>query len=82
MPSEPVIQNELTLRAAILGHGINLFAGAGFSVLANDEKGRFLPVGNELKDELLAHFRMDHSKGLNLAQVCAMLEATQDAFMS
>ncbi|MCU1302938.1 MAG: hypothetical protein JWQ87_3222 [Candidatus Sulfotelmatobacter sp.] len=83
MPSQPVIQNELTLRAAIAGPGINLFAGAGFSVLANDKHGRSLPVGNTLKDELLAFFRMVDAKRLDLAQVCAMLEATQaDAFRS
>lgn len=83
MPSEPVIQNELTLRAALSAQEINLFAGAGFSVLANDKSGTSLPIGNELKDELLAQFGMASAKALNLAQVCAMLEATQsDAFRS
>jgi hypothetical protein len=82
MPNDLLVQNELTLRAGI-SQGINLFAGAGFSILAKDQHGQNLPVGTSLRDELMQHFKMGSANRLDLSQVCAILEATQlDGFQS
>ena len=40
------------LFCAAIQEGISLFCGAGFSVEAKDRKGRNLPVGIGLLDEL------------------------------
>ena len=45
------IENENNFRSA-LSKGINLFLGAGFSVLAKNKDGSHLPLGEGLKDEL------------------------------
>ncbi len=72
------IENENTLRKA-LADGINLFLGAGFSVLARDGKGASLPVGGQLADELRGAFSLTGTGGLMLPQLCAVLEAEQGA---
>ena len=48
--------------------GINLFLGAGFSILAANKKGLNLPVGNSLNDLVKEKFNMDKSS-LNLSQI-------------
>ncbi len=60
-----------------LGRGINLFLGAGFSVLAKDPFSRDLPIGNALTDELLEKFGSEIGSGLNLAQVYTLLARTR-----
>jgi len=57
--------------------GINLFAGAGFSVLAKDGHGKPLPLGSQLLIELLERFPSVNGRNLNLSQVCAVLERTR-----
>lgn len=54
-------------------NGINLFTGAGFSVLAKDKTGKSLPLGLELKNELAEKFNQPNS--LDLAQLCTIIEA-------
>ena len=49
------IENEHLFNNA-LSTGINLFVGAGFSILAKDEDGNRLPLGSELSKELAAIF--------------------------
>jgi hypothetical protein len=43
------IQQEHTLIAAI-ADGLNLFVGAGFSLLSRNDAGRPMPIGDELRD--------------------------------
>ena len=51
--------------------GLNLFAGAGFSVYAKDTDGSELPVGNKLVQELHQHV----GQGLNdLPRYCSVME--------
>lgn len=68
------INNEYSFKAA-LSKGINLFLGAGFSVLAKDKHGQRLPLGGELLKELTNIFKK--SDRLSLAQVSSILENTK-----
>ena len=52
--------------------GINLFLGAGFSILAANKGGLNLPVGNSLNDLVKEKFNMDKSS-LNLSQISTIL---------
>lgn len=56
-----------------LGRGINLFLGAGFSVLAADRDGASLPVGNQLSAELGSRFGVDGADSLTLAQLYTVI---------
>jgi hypothetical protein len=67
------IENEHTFKKA-LSEGINLFAGAGFSVLANDCEGRPLPIGSEFAAELLSKFDIPKSTSLDLSKISTILE--------
>lgn len=49
------IENRNTLEKA-LSSGINLFLGSGFSLLAKDAQGNYLPTGSGLKTELSKKF--------------------------
>lgn len=69
------VENEHTFNKA-LSEGINLFLGAGFSLLAKDAKNRTLPLGDKLKDELVKEFNLDTEKALELPQLCTVLEAS------
>jgi len=69
-----MIENENTFVKA-LAEGINLFLGAGFPVLSKDDKERALPLGNQLKLELIDHFNLTGSEDLNLSQICTVLES-------
>ena len=52
--------------------GINLFLGAGFSVLAKNKNGSNLPLGNTLNDLIKEKFNMGKSS-LNLSQDSTIL---------
>ncbi len=67
------IENENNLKAA-LRQDVNLFLGAGFSVLANDAEGRPLPTGGELTTELATTFSIRRSPHHTLPQICTMIE--------
>ena len=54
------IENEYTLIAAFKS-GINIFAGAGFSLYAKDAHGHNLPTGNVLLKELKPLFTKGQS---------------------
>ncbi|HUT50736.1 MAG TPA: SIR2 family protein [Alphaproteobacteria bacterium] len=69
------IENEATFRLSAQS-GLNLFLGAGFSLLSSDANDRHLPVGDQLKDELIREFRLEEMSKLRLSQVCAYLERT------
>ncbi len=70
------IENEDSLKAA-LSRGINLFLGAGFSVLAASKDGRSLPVGDKLKKELIDIFELPELAELPLSRVCTIIEASR-----
>ena len=59
-----------------LQSGINLFTGAGFSLLAEDCSGKSLPRGSELKDELIVAFPGTPSV-LELPQLCTLISRTK-----
>lgn len=67
------IENQNSLEHAF-HQGINLFVGAGFSVLAKDKFGKELPLGCNLADELAEHF--GKSKYYQLPQLCSILTST------
>ena len=52
--------------------GTNLFLGAGFSVNAKNIEGKKLPIGNNLKEELKKHFKLNLD--LSLPQISTILE--------
>lgn len=78
------IDNAASLRYALLS-GINVFGGAGFSVLARDDEDRAMPVGTQLSDELRQRFALEGTAGLNLPQLYTLLARTHkddvDAFL-
>jgi hypothetical protein len=55
-----------------LREGINIFTGAGFSLLAKDKKGIPLPIGDDFRKELLAEFP-GAPAALQLPQLCTFL---------
>lgn len=67
------IENQNSLEHAF-HQGINLFVGAGFSVLAKDKFGKELPLGCNLADELAEHF--GKPKYYQLPQLCSILTNT------
>lgn len=68
-----IINNENTFKHA-LQEGINLFIGAGFSILAKDESGKNLPLGRELCKELCVEFHKPEV--YTLPQLSTILEAS------
>ncbi|MGA2352770.1 MAG: SIR2 family protein [Terracidiphilus sp.] len=68
------IQNENTFLRAC-AEGLNLFAGSGFSVLAQDYSGRNLPTGSQLQTELITRFSLDSTEDLTLPQLCTIIES-------
>lgn len=67
------IEHQNTLEHAFK-NGINLFLGAGFSTLAKDKEGKFLPVGSQLSKELANHF--GKNPNYSLPQICTILESS------
>ena len=59
-----------------LREGINIFTGAGFSLLATDHDGRPLPTGATLKEELCKEFPTA-PKGLDLPKTCACISRSR-----
>lgn len=59
-----------------LREGINIFTGAGFSLLAKDKQGRPLPIGDDLRNELLEEFPTA-PKTLQLPQLCTFLSRSR-----
>ncbi|MDT7541783.1 MAG: hypothetical protein QOE33_1687 [Acidobacteriota bacterium] len=70
------IENEYNFRAA-LRDGINLFLGAGFSVLARDSEGKNLPLGGALTEEMCQAFSLPTNTGLDLGKACTIIESTR-----
>ncbi len=68
------IEHENTFRK-IFTEGMNLFLGAGFSVLAKDFESRPIPIGRELAHELKSQFNLEGLDALSLPQICTILEA-------
>ncbi len=72
------IENEDSLKAA-LKRDINLFVGAGFSVLAKDKTKRNLPLGYELSRELCEEFNDVGIKSDNLTLVSQVFKGRDKA---
>lgn len=51
-------------------YGLNLFLGAGFSVMASNKNGEILPLGKEINDRLIDYFDLDKSRDFSLSQTC------------
>lgn len=64
------IDNEALLRSS-LSSGINLFLGAGFSLLATSKIG-LLPLGSKLNEELQKKF-LSAPVSLSLPQTCQVI---------
>lgn len=64
------ITNENSLSMA-MKTGINIFVGAGFSILSRDKKNRTLPLASDLLKELNDEFNKNMS---NLSRLCTILE--------
>lgn len=67
------IEHQNTLEHAFK-NGVNLFVGAGFSTLAKDKEGRYLPVGSQLGLELANRF--GKNPRYSLPQICTILESS------
>ena len=71
---KPQIKLEDTLIKA-LREGVNLFVGAGFSLLAKSRDGKNLPIGDGLLKEIRANFK-DIPDSLDLPKTAMYLEKT------
>lgn len=71
------VENEASFLAA-LRNGINLFAGAGFSIESKNDMGR-MPVGGELADELREKFNLQNLDTLDLPKLHTIINATKSA---
>ena len=64
--------------------GINLFLGAGFSVLAKNGAGEFLPIGNKLSEKVFDDKDLNIDKkfrSLELSKLSTIIESTnKDSF--
>ncbi|MCL4304466.1 SIR2 family protein [bacterium] len=69
------IENQHNFEVA-LRNQINLFVGAGFSVLAKNKFGDTLPTGIQLKEDLASKFAMADVESLSLSQLCTIIEST------
>lgn len=69
------IENKNTFERCLL-EGINLFTGSGFSLLSEDKSGQTLPVGDELRKELLTIFPGTPNT-LELPQLCTLISRTK-----
>lgn len=69
------IENENLLKKA-MESGVNIFAGAGFSVLPSPS-GNSLPTGDELKLELSREFGIK-SDGLSLVDVATIINSRDE----
>lgn len=67
--------DELGLLADDLNGPINLFVGAGFSVLANNASASPIPRGAELKELLIAEFGLEQYRSLELPALYAIIIA-------
>ena len=72
------IAQENTFRK-YLTNGINLFVGAGFSVLAKNKDDNFVPLGNSLKEMLAQRFGKESLVGLDLAKLSTVIESENKA---
>ncbi|MEM5733279.1 SIR2 family protein [Shewanella algae] len=69
------IESKSTFERA-LKEGINVFTGAGFSLLAKDRTGLDLPVGDKLRQEILTKFP-EAPKSLQLPQLCTFISRSR-----
>lgn len=67
-------ENQQAFEEAVSAEGLNLFLGAGFSVLANNRDDEKLMLGFELKDYLINHFELDKLKSSSLPKIAAHLK--------
>lgn len=58
--------------------GINLFLGAGFSILSKNCNDENLPLGNQLKDLLIEKFGLEKYKEKDLAYIAKKLKKTRN----
>ena len=70
------IENEGAFTAAFRD-GVNLFVGAGFSILAKNQAGHAMPLGFQLADELRSEFDEDKNKDLDLPKLCTVIDASR-----
>jgi len=67
-------ENQQAFEEVVSAEGLNLFLGAGFSVLANNRDDEKLMLGFELKDYLINHFELDKLKSSSLPKIAAHLK--------
>lgn len=73
------IENENSFKSH-LQKGINLFLGAGFSVEASgifQGKPKAMPIGDDLRKEILKTFSRDENSRMLLPQLCQIISKTQ-----
>lgn len=66
---------EQALLESDLSKDVNLFVGAGFSTLAKNSDGRVLPVGSELKADIVQDFGVENLASLDLPSLYAVISA-------
>lgn len=74
----PRIEYENIFKNALYSE-VNLFVGAGFSILANNKDEKPLPLGRALAEEIVQFFGVDDLAGLPLGKLCTVLNASRKA---
>lgn len=74
-----LVVKESGLFEADLQKSLNIFTGAGFSVLAENGLGDKIPIGEALKDQIVAKFKLNQYSLLDLPSLYALLLSDQRA---
>ncbi len=70
-------ENQKAFEKLITNNGMNLFLGAGFSVLSYDKEDTKLMLGFELKEYLIKHFELEKYKSYSLPKIASHLKRTR-----
>ncbi|WP_020586899.1 SIR2 family protein [Desulfobacter curvatus] len=70
-------ENQAAFEELVRNGGLNLFLGAGFSILASDYEDDKLKVGSELKEYLIEHFELHKYSNYSLPKIANYLKRTR-----
>lgn len=66
--------NQKLFENYIQTYGLNLFLGAGFSVMAKNKNNECLPLGNDINKKLIDFFELDKNRTFSLSQTCQKIK--------
>ncbi len=70
-------ENQKTFEQLVIENGLNLFLGAGFSILAYNHEDEKLRLGFELRQYLIEHFELHQYSNYSLPKIVNYLKRTR-----